>query len=209
MEKRFLIIFIGLSAVLFTLLYFTKKAEGEYQFTSEQNAAVLKDSANRAYTTSEYTGKLLMLNYEIGNVNLSKVRFYEIIPGGDKHGKTFNDGRQKFIIRYSTIGCNTCVNLIFKHKERLDAIRKKYDLVVLVDFDKYEDYVKWKRATEFDGNIYWVAKGELPFDAKFNESSYSFLLDKNLTAHSFFIPNNIFPKFVFNYLDKVIGGGNI
>lgn len=156
----------------------------------------------------DYLNALLTHNYLLDNTDLSNTKFFRILDGGDKMPiplKTFNNRKEKLVIRYSSIGCNTCIDLIFKRRERIAAIQKKYEMVILVDFDRYEDFVRWKRISEFNNsNIYWVPKGGIFLDSQFKESSYTFLLDKNMKAHSFFVPYNVFPRRVHDYLEKVL-----
>jgi hypothetical protein len=198
---------LGIPIILTLILFaFNRSASNQIKQISNSNK-LLNDSINKLAMDDDYKHSLLNQNYISAGTNLTKTSFYELRPGGEKVKVSlmnFQDNKEKLVIRYSDIGCNTCVNLIFKRKERLDAIQKRYELIVVVDFDRYEDFVKWKRVSELENNIYWVKKGQLPFDSHFGPSSYSFVLDRNMTTHSFFVPNNVFPQRLDEYLKGIL-----
>ncbi len=74
----------------------------------------------------------------------------------------------------------------------------------MVDFQRYQDYVMWKRTSEIKNNIYILKRNGLVFDKTFRESSYCFILNEDLTTDSYFKPDNQFPDYVAKYINDVI-----
>ncbi|MBD0833726.1 hypothetical protein [Aestuariibaculum sediminum] len=207
--KKTLILFLILS-ILFSLYLLIQKGRLTLGY-NDLRIVVNKqqDSLNKALMQSDYFNSLAMKNYQLGNLKIKKLDLYKFNDTGLKIKTKLPEGdKKKFIIRYSDIGCNTCVNLIFKRPERIKRIQEKFDIIVLVDFNRYEDFVLWKRASEIGNNVFWVKKGELPFDSLFEPSSYSFILDEKLEVHSFFVPNNVFPDEVHNYLNILLNNND-
>lgn len=135
---------------------------------------------------------------------MKDIKFPRIGSDGTKEFQKLANDKPKFIVRYNEIGCNTCVNLIFKRKGNLEKLLQKYEFVVLVDFNNYDDFLRWKRTSEMSDNIYWIEKNSLAFDKYFKNNSYSFILDKDMVAKNFFVPNNQFQELLIEYLDDLV-----
>lgn len=204
MKKVLLVfIFIGL---IYTAFIQLQKGKIILKYNSAiTNNLMLNDSLQKTLMRMDYFESLSLKNYQFNNSKLDSIQLYKIVENGQLVKSSFkNIGKERFVIRYSEIGCNTCTNLIFKRPERLKEIEAKFDLIVLVDFNRYEDFIRWKRVTEIEKDIFFVKRGDLPFDSSFGSSSYTFILDNSFMAHSFFEPYNVFPEVVHDYLDKVL-----
>lgn len=201
---KFLALFIAtiLASVFIFYISFKGKKKGELINTSEKIISKLE-------TEKAYVETLLSFNYQIAHMNLKGQALGIIDTGGNK--KEFpmqqlftTNKKKKFIIRYSEIGCNTCVNLLFKNRKLLTDVSTKYEVVILVDFQRYENYVVWKRTSEIKDNIFILKANNLVFDRYFKESSYCFILNEDLTTSKFFKPDNMFPTYVDMYTKNIL-----
>lgn len=200
MERKLLILFVLLSVFLFGSLVIKKFKQVEPSSVEAPQGS--NDSVAKYQVFSSYLGNILATNYKWGQIKLNNLKFYKVAKSGEKSLVELPK-KDKFVIRYNEIGCNTCVNLIFKDKESLDAIKKKYDFIVIVDFERYEDFVRWKRTSEMENNIFWVKKDTLPFDEHFNNNSYTFILNSDNEVHSIFMPDSQFPEQLKKYLKAI------
>ncbi len=155
-----------------------------------------------------YSDDILSMNYIIGIHDLTSIGLSNISTDGIRKFIPFKalfskNRKDKFIIRYNQVGCNTCVDLFFKNKKLLTRLSRRYEVLVLVDFSNYQDYVVWKKTSEMERGIYWLKKEKLPFDANFKENSYSFIVNDQLLSSKYFMPNNQFPSYVEKYVNDV------
>lgn len=202
------IFIVGLCSliVVFSLIfifYITTKAKVQGKEINASSVVVSKLETEKAYVEN-----LLSVNYKMGTGHMGAVRFKSIALTGDEKPISFQqlfakNGKKKFVIRYSEIGCNTCVNLLFKNRKFLDELAKKFEVLVMVDFKRYQDYVMWKRTSEIQDNIYNLKRNDLVFDKTFEESSYCFIVNEDLTTDSYFKPDNQFPDYVGKYINDV------
>ncbi|TFF30398.1 hypothetical protein [Mucilaginibacter psychrotolerans] len=201
MINKYTLLFIATSVASVIMIYSNRQRFIKEIQLSQQNTSELKDSLSVKNGTIEYLQKMLAINYKIGNPELVNLNLTEYTDKGNKRiSKLMKDQRKKFVIRYSASGCNVCIDLIFKNKERLNEIKKKFDFLVFVDFQIFEDYIRWKRVSETNKNVYLIDKQTLPFDGFFEHNSYCFIVNQNLQANSFFIPRNEFKEQLDYYI---------
>lgn len=139
--------------------------------------------------------------------NFNNIEYFEILDGNKKSANPLtgliNSGKKKIFIRYTEIGCNSCADSTFKYLSKYKSLSNQYDIIVLVDFSNIDAYLKWKKVAEILYPIFWVKKGQLPFEIEKENHSYIFTVNKNSEVNNFFIPDSKFPKFIDTYFKNL------
>lgn len=157
----------------------------------------------------EYLSQLLDLGFKENNrqIHLDTITVYQLAEKEKENPRKlktiFAGGRQKLVIRYTEIGCNSCTDSIFHILDQYPGIRKKYDVLILIDFSNYDSYLKWRKISAPKDSVLWLSKGALPFSIEDGNKSYMFTTNSFMELSDFFIPNSIFPAMIHNYLHNI------
>ncbi|OJW17210.1 hypothetical protein [Mucilaginibacter sp. 44-25] len=205
MINKYTWLFAIISVAILFLLFSNRTKFATEKGSLQQNVSTLNDSLRFKNGTIQYLQQMLDFNYKIGAPFLREVELVEYTGNGDKQvSKLIKSAKKKFVVRYSTTGCNKCIDLLFKNKKRLQLITQKFNLIVFVDFKTFADYDQWERVSGINKEVYLVSKKTFPFDSIFEHNSYCFIIDEGLNANSFFIPRNEFKEELDNYIASQI-----
>lgn len=177
--------------------------------TASNKSEELMDSLKHLHWRNTYLTDILFHNYNSIGKKVSGIKGEDVKSENLAQIVLFKDytDKDKFIFRFSTIGCNSCSLVFFdKLKVYLDEMKKKYDIYVLVDFNKYSDFHKWQKTSGIvDGKLLYlkVPAGNLELDEERSSTSYVFTLSKNNVVTSVFVPNSSYPDYIDLYLSNI------
>jgi hypothetical protein len=140
--------------------------------------------------------------------DFSIIKYFEINDNGHSNAKPLlsfiKNDKKTLIIRYTEIGCNSCTDSTFAILENNKSeLAKKYNINILVDFSNIDAYLKWKKVSEINYPIFWLEKGQLPFEVEKGNNSYFFVLNSSNTVNDFFIPDSKFSSFIKTYFTNL------
>jgi hypothetical protein len=212
LKVRPLNIVIGI-IILGTLVFSLLNLRETYKLQGIQAALTDSISAqNRSFdkvrTENLYLSDLLMVGLKNNYQVIPKtVNAYEMKDRGKSSPinllSILKTGKKKLILRYTEIGCNACADSSFRLIRGMKNLKDKYETLVLVDFTDYNYYLKWKKIGDISEKILWVKKGDLPFLLEDRNLSYLFVVNSDLVASSFFVPNSLFTKPLNSYLSNL------
>lgn len=165
--------------------------------------------ANSKLTSENAYLRVLLRANSIDNINY-------VLPIGDAYDisdtsrlkpiKLFNKPRDKkfLVIRYTAIGCNSCVDMLFKILNNSNKINNKYDIIVLANYTDYVYFIRWFKVSEVRHNVLYLEKGSLNLTLENDHDSYVFVVDVDNKVSSIFIPNNLFPEYTEMYLQNIL-----
>lgn len=170
---------------------------------------LLNDSIGELNFEINYLSDLLWQNSNLENSIIhNNVYVYEMSDKNKVYPISLKlkllSGKPKLIVRYTEIGCNSCTDSTFKLIRENKSILKKYEVLVLVDFSSYDNYLKWKKISEIEEKVLWLKKGSLPFLVEKADLSYLFVIGSDQKFSSIFIPNSHFTYHLRNYLNRII-----
>lgn len=169
---------------------------------------IISDSKNKSEFENHYMSKLIEINLLNRDKKLPEQLYAFEMSDTNKQFPISLDsilakGKDNLIIRYTEIGCNSCTDSTFKYIRNNQSFLSKYNILVLVDFNKYEYYVKWMKISEIEEKVLWLERGSLPFSIEKENSSYLFIVNKSKIASSFFIPNYLLTSFLKDYISSL------
>lgn len=167
----------------------------------------LTNNINKAHWQNSYLTEILTDNFLNLGRKISEIKGFtmENIKNPDPIVLFDNQtNKEKLIFRFSSVGCSSCSSLFFdKLKVYLDKIEEKYDIYILVDFQKYSDFHNWKKASGLLSTklqYFKVPITNLKLDLEQSSASYVFTLSKDNNVTSMFTPNNIYSDYIDLYL---------
>src|SRR5437899_1127163 len=161
------ILLLGISTIIIVCIFSFTLHKKTY---SSKNVLKLKDSLGRLKESNTYIKKLLHVEFTENKhlYSFDSSNLYILVDGRHKPYKSvaglFKEGRKKLVLRYTEIGCNACADSTIKILKVNKNIPDNYDIVVLVDFTNYDAYLKWRKISDFTFPVFYVAKGNLPFE---------------------------------------------
>lgn len=203
--NKWFFIFLSILFISFSVsLLFTFTIKKKNYIVKE--AKILRDSIGKLNFQKDYISKAFDIGLqENGKIYLyDTIKVYELNNGKHLYPKgvksLFTGGRKKIVIRYTEIGCNSCSDITFSLIKKYKLI-DNFDILILVDFSDFEYYLKWRKISEIDYPVFWVKKGDLPFQIEQKNSSYLFTINPgNLMVNDFFIPNSLLKSYINDYL---------
>lgn len=195
---------IALSVFLITIAYLFA-AEKKTLRTSYLYNKELTDSLNKYKANSNYLKNLWYGLRDNHNLKVEKESSIFKLERSKKIKINLLDlikNKKLLIIRYTQIGCNACVDSTFKLLNRYENL-KKYKIITVVDFDNTDYYLKWRKISEFDGDVFWLKKGDILYPVEQGNNSYIFTLGNDLNAQSLFIPNSSHVDLLKEYLQSL------
>lgn len=199
--------FIGI-ITFFVIIIFQYRNKINQIDSLQTNNISLIDSVNKFTAEKYYLSQLIWLNSndEINKIP-KEINVYEMADIARKNPiglRSFLSGnKEKLIVRYTEIGCNSCTDSTFKLIRKNDSLLNKYDVFVLVDFTDYESYIKWRKISEIKEKVLWLKKGTFPFHIEREKTSYLFVADQEGNASSFFIPNSKHSDYLRMYFKRL------
>lgn len=157
---------------------------------------------------NRYLRDLIKAN-SIGNINY-------VLPIDNAYGisdtarlkpvKLFDKPRDKklLVVRFTAIGCNPCIDMLFKILNNSKTVNSEYDILVLSNYRDYVYFLKWFKISEVKQNILYLEKGALNLSLENDHDSYVFVIDVDNKVSSIFIPNNLFPEYTEMYLQDIL-----
>ena len=123
-NKTYLILIVILVGYGFIINYKKREMSHHYYLQTAKYWA-LNDSLQKSLMKNNYLNALVIKQYETENMLLENINLFTL-KNNEQKTKAYlkKTGREKFVIRYSNIGCNTCVNLILKNDDRINNIKK-------------------------------------------------------------------------------------
>lgn len=197
----------------FGILIYTILATINHQTIIEKYQKVIKeklslnDSLKLLEVRNTYLDKIYRIHHRTDGSSIKNINFYSLNEDDTK--KKINipfTNRKLVIVRYSSSGCDSCIEMLLRNPNYLMQIKSKYDLAIIVDFKKYDEFKKWQRSTIGPGEKFiWVDESTpLKLDGYVKTgASYIFTVDNNQTIHSLFIPNSSFPEEFVNYINML------
>ena len=205
-SEKIISILILLFLVIFLSFY---QASNKYQAKLKAGYASIKSMMASREGKEEYLSQLIDLGFHENTRrhNLDTIKVFQL----EEKQKTaprllqtvLSTGKPKLVIRYTEIGCNSCTDSIFNILEQYPSVRKKYGVLILIDFSNYDSYLKWRKISAPSDTVLWLRKGDLPFAIEEGNKSYMFTVNSFMELNDFFIPNSIFPNVIHSYLNNI------
>ena len=204
--SRILLIFLSISVLALSFLYADARKK---QHANAGENKLLLDSI----------GKASFDNYYLTEMSETMLREHDV-PLGDHPLTVYQVGKQKgdsldllselrshdntIVFRLTELGCHACADSSLSILKTYTQMPEKYNVLVLVDFKNYEDYIKWKKISEINYKVLWLDSGRLPFKIEKSSTSYFFTIDRSLKANNFFAPNSRYTHYIRSYYNGLL-----
>lgn len=186
-------------------VFLNSKSSADFE-QNKQSMIFAIDSLNKLNTYVDYIDELLNISYLSSSIQIANYKqFYELQDNDELiPTKIQKSNKEFFVIRYSKSGCNSCIEMLFKNHNYLAKIKEKYSLIILVNFNSYNEFQNWKKSQiSTEEKFFWVNEEKFPLDNLIGKRSYVFISNDLNNVHSIFIPNNLFPNSLTKYMDNV------
>ena len=173
----------------------------------QKMTTIHEDSLKKNKAEKHYMSELLYINNPNNLIKIPPLdKAYEVNDTARINPiQIFNDHTNTLVIRYSTIGCNTCSKALFHtlNLESFEWLSTSYKILVLTDYVDYLAFLKWYKITDLNERTLWIEKGGIPIPLEHNTETYMFTINENNNVSSVFIPNSLFPEYISRYLNSI------
>jgi hypothetical protein len=111
------------------------------------------------------------------------------------------DEKQKLVLRYSELNCNTCIDVQFDALKKLAKKIGEKNIIILASYKSDADFNRFMRINKLNFEVYNVEHINLPLEKR--NIPYYFITDKSLFAKLVFIPRKEYPKVYEKYFEII------